>query len=46
MVRCARQLRRLGRITDPNGNHWSISTHIEDVTPDQVAACLAAMGEG
>ncbi len=37
---------RLGRITDPNGNHWSISTHIEDVTPDQVAERLAAMGEG
>ena len=37
---------RLARITDPNGNHWSISTHIEDVTPEQVAERLAAMGEG
>ena len=37
---------RLARITDPNGNHWSISTHIEDLTPDQVAQRLAGMGEG
>ena len=37
---------RLARITDPNGNHWSISTHIENVTPDQVAQRLDALGEG
>ena len=37
---------RLARITDPFGNHWSISTHIEDLTPDQVAARLADMEEG
>ncbi len=37
---------RLARITDPHGNQWSISTHIEDLTPDQIAHRLAALGEG
>ena len=37
---------RLARITDPYNNHWSIATHIEDLTPDQVAQRLAEMGEG
>ena len=37
---------RLARITDPQGNHWSISTHKEDLTPDQVAQRVAALGEG
>ena len=37
---------RLARITDPYGNQWSISTHIEDLTPDQIAARIAALGEG
>ena len=37
---------RLARITDPCGNQWSIFTHIEDLTPYQVAERLAAMGEG
>ena len=37
---------RLARITDPHGNQWSISTHIEDLTPDQIAERIASMGEG
>ena len=37
---------RLARITDPHNNQWSISTHIEDLTPDQIAERIAAMGEG
>ena len=37
---------RLGRITDPYGNHWSIATHVEDVTPEQLQERLAALGEG
>ena len=37
---------RLARITDPYGNHWSIATHVEDVSPDDLAARLAALGEG
>ena len=34
------------RITDPYGNHWAIATHIEDLTPDELANRLAALGEG
>ena len=34
---------RLARITDPHGNQWSISTHIEDLTHDQIAERLAAL---
>ena len=37
---------RLARITDPHKNQWSISTHIEDLTPNQIAARLADLGEG
>ena len=37
---------RLARITDPHNNQWSISTHIEGLTPDQIAAHIAALGEG
>ena len=36
---------RLARITDPD-DQWSISTHIEDLTPYEIAQRLAAMGEG
>ncbi len=35
---------RLARITDPCGNQWSISTHIEDLTPDQIAERLNSLG--
>ena len=35
---------RLARVTDPCGNHWSISTHVEDVTPEDLQARLAALG--
>ena len=37
---------RLARVTDPNNNHWSISTHIEDITPEELEARLAALGDG
>ena len=37
---------RLARITDPHNNQWSISTHIEDLTPDQIAERIASIGEG
>ena len=37
---------RIARIIDPHNNQWSISTHIEDLTPDEVAWRLAALGEG
>jgi PhnB protein len=28
---------RSGQIEDPFGHHWSLSTHIEDVPPDEMA---------
>ena len=37
---------RLARITDPHNNQWSISTHIEDLTPNQIAHRLASLAEG
>ena len=37
---------RIARVLDPAGNTWSIATHIEDVTPDQVMERMTSMGEG
>ena len=37
---------RLARITDPHNNQWSISTYIEDLTPDQIAERITTLGEG
>ena len=38
---------RLGSITDPFGHNWSIATHIEDLTPEEIEergkAAMAAM---
>jgi PhnB protein len=28
---------RLGQVTDPFGNVWQIATHIEDLTPEEIA---------
>lgn len=36
---------RYGKLQDPYGHSWSIATHVEDVTPEQVAERMAAMGE-
>ena len=27
---------RFGTITDPFGHHWSIATHIEDLSPEEI----------
>jgi PhnB protein len=39
---------RFGAVTDPFGHVWSIATHIEDLTPDEIAergkAAMAATG--
>jgi PhnB protein len=35
---------RMGGIADPSGNTWWISTHVEDVTPEEVARRTAALG--
>ena len=37
---------RIGRVVDPAGNTWSIASHVEDVTPEQMMERMAAMGEG
>ena len=38
---------RFGTVTDPYGHTWSIATHIEDLTPEEIAergkAAMAAM---
>jgi PhnB protein len=39
---------RFGVVTDPFGHVWSIATHVEDLTPDEIAergkAAMAATG--
>lgn len=37
---------RLGQIEDPWGHRWSIASHIEDVSPDEMAKRAAASMEG
>ena len=36
---------RSGTLQDPFGHVWTISTHIEDVTPEEIERRLAAMGQ-
>jgi PhnB protein len=35
---------RMGTVKDPYGNHWSLATHKEDPTPEEMAKRMAAMG--
>jgi len=37
---------RAGELEDPFGHRWSIMTHVEDVTPEQMKERMAAMGGG
>ena len=37
---------RYGKLTDPFGHHWSIATHKEDVTPEQMRERMAAFASG
>ncbi len=37
---------RSGSIEDPFGHHWHVSTHIEDVPPDEMARRAAAATKG
>jgi PhnB protein len=37
---------RLGSILDPSGHLWHVSTHIEDVSPEEIARRAAAMAKG
>ena len=40
---------RFAKIKDPYGHEWSIATHVEDVSPDEMprrqAEAFAAMGK-
>ena len=35
---------RMGALTDPFGHNWMISTHVEDVTPEEMERRMKAMG--
>ena len=35
---------RMGTFTDPFGHSWSIATHVEDVSPDQLQSRLKELG--
>jgi PhnB protein len=34
---------RFGRLTDPFGHDWSLATHVEDVSPEEMQKRMAAM---
>jgi len=34
---------RAAIIVDPSGHHWSLNTHIRDVSPEEMAVALEAM---
>jgi uncharacterized glyoxalase superfamily protein PhnB len=31
---------RYGVVTDPSGHHWSIATHVKDLSPEQMKAAM------
>jgi uncharacterized glyoxalase superfamily protein PhnB len=37
---------RYGKLVDPFGHNWSLATHIEDVTPEEMKERMAAMKGG
>jgi uncharacterized glyoxalase superfamily protein PhnB len=37
---------RYGKLTDPFGHHWSVATHLEDLTPEQMQERAAAAFAG
>lgn len=37
---------RLGTLVDPFGHVWSLATHVEDVTPDEIGRRFAKMAQG
>jgi uncharacterized glyoxalase superfamily protein PhnB len=34
---------RYGKLVDPFGHEWSVATHVNDVTPDEMAEAMRAM---
>jgi uncharacterized glyoxalase superfamily protein PhnB len=37
---------RYGRLEDPFGHRWSVTTHVRDVTPAQMKEALQTMSRG
>jgi PhnB protein len=37
---------RVGQFEDPFGHRWSVATHVEDVSPDEMARRAAEMADG
>jgi PhnB protein len=37
---------RMGGVVDKWGNYWSVATHVEDVTPDEIKRRLATQKHG
>ena len=35
---------RYGKLEDPFGHHWSVATHIRDVSPDELQQAMQKMG--
>ena len=33
-------------LADPFGHHWSLHTHVRDVSEEEMRAAVAAMGDG
>ncbi len=36
---------RYGQIDDPFGHHWSVATHVRDVSPEEMQQAMQKMGE-
>jgi uncharacterized glyoxalase superfamily protein PhnB len=34
---------RYGKLEDPFGHHWSVATHVREVTPEEMAAAMKKM---
>ncbi|HWW71738.1 MAG TPA: VOC family protein [Duganella sp.] len=34
---------RYGQVTDPFGHHWSLATHVKDMTPEEMQQAMASM---
>jgi uncharacterized glyoxalase superfamily protein PhnB len=35
---------RYGKLEDPFGHHWSVATHVRDVTPEEMQKAMREMG--
>jgi PhnB protein len=37
---------RYGKLEDPFGHHWSVATHVRDLTPEEMQKAMASMQKG